>query len=511
MKPYEGNSRRDFIKLGALAGGALLAGPARANRHPHVRPTALTYLDRNMYRKNTDVLSVFSLGHHRGTKIQMMAIGERRYLFQAGDVIDVSDAMKPTLVARNAFLGSQLQLAYNNKIGKWLLMTGRGSRATFSNPKWPHGKYDNPLLIEANLKEGGLRGVRFYDATNPEKIVPLSEWACDGLDPKRPQQTGGGTHRNYYDGGRYAYLDCAPDNSFTNMEAWFRYYANCIQVIDVADPANPKLVSNWWVPGQKKEEDAEYRKWKEHGDKHSFTGLHGPTYVPQRIEDGGRYGYSPYGAFGLMIHDFSDPAKPKLVGRWVPPDAKPGQLLPHTVDVARLERGFVIANPEALNPDCNEPYHNTWIVDVKDPAKPRLLSTLPVPVPPADAPYKDFCHKRGRFGPHNPPHLKAPGKPHPNFTAYGFFNAGMQMFDIANPRSPKNTGYFIPPQAGTLDDYLSYTRDRDVVFIEWERKLMWVGTGTGIYLVTSPLLGKSETKPMPVKEWAVAGLNVGHA
>jgi hypothetical protein len=55
-------TRRDFIKLAYTGGGLLVAGPkligtASANRHPHPRPTSLKYLDRNMYRKNTDVLA----------------------------------------------------------------------------------------------------------------------------------------------------------------------------------------------------------------------------------------------------------------------------------------------------------------------------------------------------------------------------------------------------------------------------------------------------------------------
>jgi anaerobic selenocysteine-containing dehydrogenase len=46
-------SRRDFIKFGAAAGGAAVAGTqlvetAFANRHPAPRPTSLPYLDRNM-------------------------------------------------------------------------------------------------------------------------------------------------------------------------------------------------------------------------------------------------------------------------------------------------------------------------------------------------------------------------------------------------------------------------------------------------------------------------------
>jgi hypothetical protein len=39
---------------------------------------------------------------------------------------------------------------------------------------------------------------------------------------------------------------------------------------------------------------------------------------------------------------------------------------------------------------------------------------------------------------------------------------------------------------------------------------MRVGTGTGIYLITSPLLGAPLLKPMKVAEWVFAGLNAGH-
>ena len=80
-----------------------------------------------------------------------------------------------------------------------------------------------------------------------------------------------------------------------------------------------------------------------------------------------------------------------------------------------------------------------------------------------------------------------------------------------DPAKPRIAGYFIPPQPGSLDDYLSFPRDTDAVFVEWDRKLMWVGTGSGLYLVTSPVLGKPLLTPMPVKEWSLQGLNVGAA
>jgi hypothetical protein len=40
---------------------------------------------------------------------------------------------------------------------------------------------------------------------------------------------------------------------------------------------------------------------------------------------------------------------------------------------------------------------------------------------------------------------------------------------------------------------------------------MWVGAGTGLYLISAPALGKPVLEPMPVAEWSLPGLNAGHA
>jgi hypothetical protein len=268
----------------------------------------------------------------------------------------------------------------------------------------------------------------------------------------------------------------------------------------------------WWVPGQRTGEEAQYKAWREYGDKVSFTSLHGPMYVPKKVEDGGKLGYSAYGSFGMLIHDLSDIRNPKLVGRFTP-DYKytRGTVIAfHTIDVARLDRGFVITNPETLSPDCNETYVPSWVVDVRDPAAPKALARLPVPTPPREAPYKTFCDKRGRFGPHNPPHIKAPGKPDPNFTCYAHFNAGVQCYDIRDPKNPRIVAYFIPPQGGELDKWNSYNRTVDNVLIEWDRKVIWIGADTGLYALEAPALGKPITGPLPVKEWSLPGLNTGH-
>ena len=82
--------KRHITRRAAVAGLAAspallspaLSSSAWANRHPAPRPSSLQYLDRNMYRKAADVRAIFELGRHRGNKMQMMAVGPRRFLFQ---------------------------------------------------------------------------------------------------------------------------------------------------------------------------------------------------------------------------------------------------------------------------------------------------------------------------------------------------------------------------------------------------------------------------------------------
>ena len=83
--------RRELLKFAALGAVTSVVPLAHANRHPAPRPTSLPYLDRNMYRSNTDVVAAFDMGHERGSKMQMMSIGPRRFLFNHRDVIEVTD------------------------------------------------------------------------------------------------------------------------------------------------------------------------------------------------------------------------------------------------------------------------------------------------------------------------------------------------------------------------------------------------------------------------------------
>src|SRR5712692_11007997 len=119
-------ARREFLRTAAGAGLALAGSPiaAWADHHGHPSPNSISYLDRRMYIRNMEVLAHFMPGHSRHGKMQMMSAGNRRYIFQQGDVIDVSDVRKPVMFNKGGFEGGQVQVAYNKKLKKWILMPG---------------------------------------------------------------------------------------------------------------------------------------------------------------------------------------------------------------------------------------------------------------------------------------------------------------------------------------------------------------------------------------------------
>ena len=132
--------------VGIAAVGSAL--PAFADHHSHPTPQSLTYLDRKTYVKNMEVIAHILPGEDRGGKMQFMSVGNRRYLLQQGDVIDISDLRKPQMFNKGGFQGSQLQVAYNSKLKKWILMTGAQAPITDSTESAPMGKYDDPHLAD---------------------------------------------------------------------------------------------------------------------------------------------------------------------------------------------------------------------------------------------------------------------------------------------------------------------------------------------------------------------------
>src|ERR1700674_2915010 len=108
-----GPTRREFLRAAAGTGLALAGSSvaAWADHHGHPTPNSLTYLDRRMYVHNMEILAHFLPGHVRNGKMQLMSIGNRRYMFQQGDVIDVSNVGKPPSYNKGGLEGGQARVA----------------------------------------------------------------------------------------------------------------------------------------------------------------------------------------------------------------------------------------------------------------------------------------------------------------------------------------------------------------------------------------------------------------
>jgi hypothetical protein len=332
------------------------------------------------------------------------------------------------------------------KNGRWYLYMGHSFEAGWSivdvtdpaNPRYvrfipgPAGFVTSQVTLHGNLLITAIDEPPFSEHPQPTENTALF-W--DISNPEDPKQIaawkggGAGSHRNSYPGGKYAYLS-------TTMPG---FRGRILEIVDVSDPAHPVEAGKWWQPGQKEGETSPRRP----------AGMHGPANVSP---DGKMIsvGYYP----DIVNLDISDVAHPKLIGSltMTPPFADNGSQSEHTV-LPFWDRKLLYVSSEASASGCDtEPLNYAGFVDNSNPAKPRLISIFPPPRPPAGKPYKDFCDKGGRFGPHNVnQEIHNPDvMPNGNTLYIAYFDAGLQKFDITNAHLPTNTGYFIPPERPDL-------------------------------------------------------------
>jgi hypothetical protein len=275
-------------------------------------------------------------------------------------------------------------------------------------------------------------------------------WVWDLSDPENPKKlgeypTGGqGTHRNYYDGGRYVHATSWPQG----------FDGHIYEVVDIADPTRPTRVSRWWRPGQ----------WLAGGEPGVPFGtlLHGGAYIQ------GNRAYLPYSAGGFVILDITDITQPQLISDL--PFSPPFQafIAVHTA-VPLVNKPLVIVNSEAIAEQGDEALGYAGIVDISDERKPRLISLFPQPIPDPAMGIKNFYELPGRFGPHNQhqPQFQKVLWQNEDLVFLTYFNAGLRVYDISDPRTPKEIAYFIPPaptqRLGPLPQTGLVTQTEDVL------------------------------------------------
>lgn len=267
-------------------------------------------------------------------------------------------------------------------------------------------------------------GFHVWDVGDPEEPRQLGTWHTGAT----------GTHRNYYDGGRYVHAAAARPG-FSG-----RIYA----VVDIDDPTAPKVVGSWWYPGQNRRAGERFTAVDEHKRSSGCAGLsesialHGGAYkVGERV-------YCPWSRGGMVTLDISDVTAPRWVSTLSAYPPLGSSCGVHTV-VPIPERGLAVINDEAMHDRRREPLNFAAIVDISNECDPMFISMFPIPRRPDGAP-RDFFDRGGRFGPHNQhqpqgqPCLQASG----DLIYLTYFNAGLQVFDISDPREPQITAFFIP-------------------------------------------------------------------
>ena len=349
-----------------------------------------------------------------GFKLAIHRQGERWFLY-AGTrrdgilVIDVTKPEAPVTVATLPSPANTLEVQVT--VHDDLLITGMSRTFTTEEMKGP----DPTLVVQPppTASKPYSEGVRLWSLKDPAKPVELSRWSTGGM----------GVHRNSYPGGKYAFLSAIAPG----------YRGLILRILDVSDRSAPKEAGRWWYPGQLASESP--------GP--VVPSFHGPA----ALIEGKQILVLPYTP-GVVTLDISDPAKPTLIGKidMVPPIANTGTQSIHTaipIDGGKL----IYFNSEPKASGCDEGWQAAGLIDNADPTSPRLLSIFPRPLPPPGSPYMDFCDKGGRFGPHNTnneihsPHVASNEK----LIYLTYFNAGLRVFDISEPRQPTEAGWFIPP------------------------------------------------------------------
>ena len=255
-------------------------------------------------------------------------------------------------------------------------------------------------------------GLAVYDISRPAAPRRIGFMPVDG----------GGIHRIWYVGGRWAYVSALLDG-FTDY---------IFMTVDMADPAKPRAAGRYWIPGMNLAA-GEAPAWPAA----SRCGLH------HAIVNGDT-AYAAWRDAGMVVLDIADRENPKLIvhRNWCPPfGGGTHNCLPLP------DRQLLVVLDEAVLDHQEDGLKLIWIFDNRVPTNPVSISTFPTP---AEA---DYAAKGGHFGPHNL-HENRPGSFVSSeliFTTYQ--NAGVRVFDIRDQYRPSEVGAWVPPAPARMMDH----------------------------------------------------------
>ncbi len=248
----------------------------------------------------------------------------------------------------------------------------------------------------------GVTGLKVFDVSRPEQPREI------GFLP----MTGKGVHRMTYWEPPYAYV--------TGSEAgWTDQF---FMIIDLSDPARPREVGRWWLPGM----------WTAGGEQ--STAPPGRRYALHHALTRGDRAYMGWWDAGLVILDIADKSRPRLVSH-----------LPFGLDVSACThtalplpgKDVLVVTDEGVSSYCPEIIKIVRVVEIADERNPRVIASFPIP-------QGDFATRGGWFGPHNIHEMRPGSLIDPTTIYLTYFNAGVRVVDISEPAQPREIAHFVP-------------------------------------------------------------------
>lgn len=348
------------------------------------------------------------IGHHdldgSGDGMQIVKNGSYAYVAHVGmskmalSILDVSDPCNPRLVR---------QIPH------------------------PPNTYNHKVQIVGNTLIQNCEHISYIPRTGPEEpVTRLKVYNLD--DPTDPKPVGfypvgmPGVHRIWYREAPYAHIAAAVPGAQSRGSRGYH-------IVDLSDPAKPKMAGCWWLPGTKKDDP---NPWETLDPVHNHLMVHGA------IPHGNRAFVSCTDA-GMAILDISDLSSPRFISRinWSPPYGG----YSHT-SLPLPGRGLLIEVCECLTGGQEKNGDKRmWVMDIREERQPVIISSFPEPKPPKNSAWQSFHDRPLRFGPHNIHENYPNGFQSEELIFSTWFNAGMRIIDISDPDRPTEVGHFVPP------------------------------------------------------------------
>jgi len=285
------------------------------------------------------------------------------------------------------------------------------------------------------LRTFGNAAHEIWDVTDPAKPSKVASIGGDLRD----------THKNWWecDTGIAYLVSGAPGWRASRM----------MQVYDLSDPAHPKFIRNFGLPGQQPGSTGPVP-----------SSLHGAMSTGPK---GNRlylaYGTTQSGVLQILDRDKllngpKDPtdanlAYPQISRANLPPDVGAHTAFPllgvSVPEYANFKvgkvRDFVAVTAETTDNECQQPLQMVRFFDITTETMPLGVSSWTV----HDA-SENFCSDGGRYGTHSSNENMTPIY-YKRILFIAHFNAGVRAIDVRDPFNPKEIAYFIPPITDKTD------------------------------------------------------------